>query len=140
MTDKGLGQQLTAEANYIVNHYYYDVMKFCGCYTPDAVIEKLEQGLIAFDRDNQPTWESAVAWMDDNIVLVYLLDGLGLTEHGGSVGGSWLTDKGKRLLGVLKAADEHWDDEEYCGWWVNPVRPGFKDAKDEEDQFMKAWG
>ena len=40
--------------------------------------------------------------------MMYVLDRNGLTEHGGSIGGCWLTDKGRRLLTVLDA----WHDSE----------------------------
>ena len=35
--------------------------------------------------------------------MMYVLDYKGFTEHGGSIGGCWLTDKGRRLLTVLDA-------------------------------------
>jgi hypothetical protein len=35
----------------------------------------------------------------------YVLDSHGLTEHGSSVGGSWLTHEGVRILALLKSCD-----------------------------------
>jgi hypothetical protein len=35
-------------------------------------------------------------------LVLYMLDHLDLTEHGGTVGGGWLTDKGKSVLDALQ--------------------------------------
>ena len=40
--------------------------------------------------------------------MMYVLDHNGFTEHGNSIGGCWITDKGRRLLTVLDA----WHDSE----------------------------
>jgi hypothetical protein len=37
-------------------------------------------------------------------LTAYLCDALGWTEHGGGVGGAWLTDEGERALSNLRAA------------------------------------
>ncbi len=41
-----------------------------------------------------------------------MLDHAALTEHGGSVGGAWLTERGKRVLAALHApgAIEEWSE------------------------------
>ena len=44
--------------------------------------------------------------------LMYVLDSYGFTEHGGGIGGCWLTEDGERLLAVLDA----WHDS---GEYVN---------------------
>ena len=36
---------------------------------------------------------------------LYVLDSHGLTEHGGSIGGSWLTTEGEAVLALLKSRD-----------------------------------
>jgi hypothetical protein len=36
------------------------------------------------------------------MLILYWIDGQGLTEHGGSVFGAWLTDKGLAILNFLK--------------------------------------
>jgi hypothetical protein len=35
-------------------------------------------------------------------LVLYMIDHLELTEHGGSVGGAWLTDKGKAVMAALQ--------------------------------------
>lgn len=36
---------------------------------------------------------------------LYTLDSHGLLEHGSSIGGSWLTDEGERVLALLQSCD-----------------------------------
>lgn len=45
--------------------------------------------------------------------VLYWLDGSGLIEHGGSVGGSWLTLKGKHYLSLMRM--HCWDDVDEVG-------------------------
>lgn len=35
----------------------------------------------------------------------YILDNRGFTEHGTSIGGAWITDKGKRLVKLLEESE-----------------------------------
>lgn len=104
------------EANYIVQHYYFDVLGFCGCYTPNMALNLIEQGLERFDRDNSKEWVNQTEWVDNNLILAYLLSSLDLTEHGSSVGGSWLTAKGKKLLEALRLSNDQWEDFEKHGY------------------------
>lgn len=77
----------------------YDKLHFCGCGMFTARMELLKQVLEA-----TPMYEGR--WPERDTVLgeafLCLLDGAGLTEHGGSVGGSWLTDDGERMLRILQ--------------------------------------
>lgn len=75
---------------------------FCGCGQPEAAAERLRD-LLAL----HPLYEHRDAFKvlvpDDGLehLLLYTLEYFDLTEHGGSVGGGWLTDKGKAVLGAL---------------------------------------
>lgn len=43
------------------------------------------------------------AWDDKyEELILHLLDSKGLTEHGSTVYGSWLTDEGKNILSIIK--------------------------------------
>lgn len=44
------------------------------------------------------------------LLVCYLLDWIGATDHGGSVTGAWLTDEGKELL---EALSECYPDDDY---------------------------
>lgn len=39
--------------------------------------------------------------------MAYILDDRGFTEHGSSIGGCWLTEKGEMFLTVLDAWDQY---------------------------------
>lgn len=62
------------------------------------------EGLKAI-RDYLAHAASSDNWFDcktpQDWAFVYFVDSFGLTEHGGGVRGSWLTDDGKEMLRVL---------------------------------------
>ena len=69
-----------------------DMFGFCGCGRPEVFVEQLRQYLKLVEA------KSDVAASDYYAPYMYLADKAGLTEHGGSVLGAWITDKGKELL------------------------------------------
>lgn len=90
--------------------------EFCGCGRPEAAYGALLRLLRLHDdhRDQLKEW---VADEGIEYLLLYWLYRMGLTAHGGSVGGGWLTDKGKAVLAGLEREAE--DDFErltgdYC--------------------------
>jgi hypothetical protein len=118
---------MTEETNYPneIQRFYYDDLKWCGCGNPDEALGFMRDVLEVMNlRSNENGAEShsvaheESAWMrrtrelyamlgDGMLGLSYLyvLDAHGLTEHGGSIGGSWLTHKGERVLALLKSRD-----------------------------------
>jgi hypothetical protein len=92
---------------------HYGLLMLCGCGSPDDAYNFCREALACFDRrgchDHPPTrdWinaENALKKLiqdrpdDAAHVLAHLLTHLRLLEHGGSVGGSWLTDNGERII------------------------------------------
>lgn len=86
---------------------------FCGCGNPDTAYEALRDTLACFDAgdisdgDWKARCERVDAWFKErgegySYLLLYFIDAAGLLEHGGSVGGSWLTEEGKNVLAVLR--------------------------------------
>lgn len=75
---------------------------FCGCGSPEAAAAAVLRLLRL-----HPLYEHRAdfeAWIADEGIeyfLLYWLDRNELTEHGTSVGGAWLTDRGKALLDAL---------------------------------------
>lgn len=73
----------------------------CGCGDPYAVAQ-LVLDVLAL----HPLYEGGALAEQPSDGLWYfvlgVLDSLGLTEHGGSIGGGWLTDKGKATLAALE--------------------------------------
>ena len=78
-----------------------DVMElfgFCGCGAPWEIVSYLKKYLDENkDWDNRGQLNVDVAYW----LMAYLCDLHGLTEHGSSVGGAWLTDLGKEWLNRL---------------------------------------
>lgn len=83
--------------------------RFCGCGEPDAAAAALLKLLRLHPLfEHRPEFER---WIPDEGVqnlLLYQLDEAGVTEHGGTVGGGWLTEFGITIREAL--AVEESDD------------------------------
>lgn len=81
---------------------------FCGCGIPTTAVARLRDLLTLHPLyDNRAAFELLVPNDGIQYLLLYTLDHFELTEHGGSVDGAWLTDKGKALLDSLnREADD----------------------------------
>lgn len=72
-----------------------DVLGFCGCGRPGAILSGLEKYLGVTEKREYLE--------DENFLLyAYVADRAKLTDHGISVYGAWLTDKGKEVLNLLR--------------------------------------
>lgn len=113
-------------------------LPFCGCGRPEDAWEWLRGLLDLFDRDGRSgddAWRGRWAAIKAHVgmpedtgdeagfdvvrsgaaeMLLNLPDSAGLTEHGGSVYGSWLTDKGERFLAVMRKV--RYDDLSAVGY------------------------
>jgi hypothetical protein len=97
---------------------------FCGCGANEDVLALVRDRLRAINDERTeatPPGDDPLAWL-----LAYVLDSADLTEHGGSVGYAWLTDKGKEVLAVL---ERHGDLNDLVEEWQDiglvevPARP-----------------
>lgn len=87
------------------------VLGFCGCGMPEeaaqyvrAILEHIDAGM-RLPRDGYEKWAAHGETIGSKGALYfayYVLDDKGFIEHGGAVPG-WLTEKGKRLLEMLRA-------------------------------------
>lgn len=78
----------------------------------DKLAKEFNVDLYNFEDADLDKPEGVYPWMV--VFIIYQLDGLGLTEHGTNIRGSYLTDKGiiaRRILNEYAKADD-WDDEE----------------------------
>jgi hypothetical protein len=83
---------------------------FCGCGSPDAAADTLRILLALHPlHSNREAFEALVPNNGIQYLLLYTLDQFDLTEHGGNVGGGWLTDKGHAVLAALdnEKADDY---------------------------------
>lgn len=84
---------------------------FCGCGSPRDACRALRDLLALHPLyDNREALERMIPDEGVQYLMLYTLDRFDLTEHGGSVGGAWLTDKGKAVLSALEAeAEDNWE-------------------------------
>ena len=88
-----------------INSYYG--LNFCSCGSRDEVFEMILKVLnYCHERFAEHNSGFPYDWLEKNIFhgdsiislfVLYVLESLGITEHGSSVRGSWLTEKGKAL-------------------------------------------
>jgi hypothetical protein len=105
---KGCHYDTEAEA------FYFDQIGLCGCGRPKDVHAFLLKCLTA-GKDDYPAildYKKIEKLVADNIEIVaefvlHFLDDVELTEHGSSLYGSWLTERGKQAveIGVMKEKD-----------------------------------
>lgn len=80
--------------------YLQSELGFCGCGDPDAAMVFVRNTLKLIGERKE--WGEGVEKEIPNegayYFVLYMLDHKGLTEHGGSVGGSWLSSKGDEVL------------------------------------------
>ena len=90
------GQEITDEP---IEDEVMRELGLCGCGDPWTFVRQLAEYLKNV-RDRVPMYEGEN--LEKFIAYMYLCDDRGLTEHGSSVLGAWLTDKGKELLKRLE--------------------------------------
>lgn len=76
---------------------WHGIFDFCSCGDPDKQLIKMYNLLSDMDE------EFSKAPADEDVIYLYLLDSKGMTEHGCSVHFSWLNDKGRAFMKVIKA-------------------------------------
>lgn len=89
-------------------YFWTGVLGGCGCGTSDELAEMAYKLLEHFGTPHE---ERTFQFYKDDDHLAYeaiahWIDHKELIEHGSSVYGSWLSEKGKELLAVLKKAKE----------------------------------
>lgn len=84
-------------------------LDFCGCGNPSEGYDALLETLKAYHTDgDRKKWAEARGgnWSGPgngyDYMILYFLNAHDLMEHGGSVGGSWLTQKGQSVLRFLE--------------------------------------
>lgn len=97
--------------------FYYEKLNWCGCGLPDVAKMTVRDFLWALHGDVDH-WEKreerflekfGVKDVYENnllLCLAYALDAAELTEHGGSIGGAWLTEEGRMFLWLLEQNED----------------------------------
>jgi hypothetical protein len=97
---------------------FYDDLKVCGCGNPEEVYA-LVRDLLALapfyqhpaevaERIGVSAEDYASGGLGAYYMVLHALDAADLIEHGGGIGGSWLTHKGTRYLELMKRHE--WED------------------------------
>lgn len=105
----------------LVHDFYFNTLKWCGCGNPDTALMYMRDVLALLRKRSENSRAGHDTWTTDSEELhkllnftaceplalsyLYMLDAFGLTEHGGSVMGSWLTNAGEQLLDKLQNTD-----------------------------------
>lgn len=97
---------------YVLDALVSTELGWCACGNPEKVdrmmLTYLEWAEARFDDQSNVTWDTALDNVSDDakFLLAYIADDLDWTEHGGSVGGAWLTDDGKQAMANLRATKD----------------------------------
>lgn len=81
-----------------------EVLPFCGCASPEDAADALRNILHLFPLHSHGGRDRLMALFASEevyMLFLYLLDRHELTEHGGTVEGSWLTEKGVAVRDAL---------------------------------------
>jgi len=106
-----------------LHHLFMDEIDICGCGQPEQAVELVRQILNLAPLYNNENWKKAEQLIGSagafHIVLS-VLDNARLMEHGGGIGGSWLTEKGEAVrdaLNLLAASDPEFEPIVGCEWY-----------------------
>ena len=111
----------------VIDGYRVYLETWCGCGQPEEAAAALLRLLRLHPLYEHR--EEFEAWIPDSgveMLLLYQLDRDGLTEHGGNVGGAWLTAKGEAVREALirEEADEFatlFDEHCACGYDIDDL-------------------
>lgn len=79
-----------------------DMLGFCNCANPSFVISQI--------HDYLKKRENPVDTSNEELLLAYVCDKAGLTEHGSSVYGAWISEKGRELVKEMENNEFKEDD------------------------------
>jgi hypothetical protein len=96
-----------------VNSLFYIQLGLCGCGNPEESFDLVRQLLTLAPYYQGPEVRAQVAALCGNEpakhIILSTLDHADLIEHGGSIGGAWLTTKGEWYLKALNSITT-WDE------------------------------
>lgn len=90
------------------SYFYSEILNFCGCGSPISILDEVILPLLDdFDYGPYENFNRRTAEDDDVSeplieFFLHYFDALKLTNHGSSVGGSWLEESGRMWREVLR--------------------------------------
>ena len=120
--------ELQLVANGMIYDLIYKKLNLCGCGSPVEIAFMIKDILKAINnKTNNNNLDFDIQWKQydmelfntigissSNIVYEFVLkvlDSVDVLEHGGSIGGAWLSDYGKELLCAYELINEDFLDE-----------------------------
>lgn len=102
----------TPAEQHVLEHLYlvfYGDLGLCGCGNPETALTLIRDllRLAPFHQDGH--WQQVHALIGSDgahHIVLSALDNADLIEHGGSIGGSWATDKGQWMLWAIEQAGD----------------------------------
>lgn len=84
--------------------FWIEILGGCGC----GSSEEFAGRAVALLRHFGTEWDDRKGYPDDEFseLLAHWFDSHDLIEHGSSIGGSWLSNKGQAILNVIEGATE----------------------------------
>ncbi|PSK57055.1 hypothetical protein B0E38_02586 [Streptomyces sp. 111WW2] len=90
-----------------INGLFYMDLGLCGCGSPDDAFDLIRDLLkLAPFYDHRTEVVALIGDGAASHIILSTLDTADLIEHGGSIHGSWLTDKGQWYLNALTSVDD----------------------------------
>ena len=117
------------------NFFYFEKLQWCGCGSPEMVKREIlkyfsllewwhniplnddyHKNYYKYYKELENKYEDAFGVINVYcnpllLAFAYTMDAAGLTEHGSSILGAWLTDEGKMFLSLLRLNPELKDGE-----------------------------
>lgn len=82
--------------------FFIDILGGCGCGTSEELSNKAIELLTAIGTEPRDYNQFSIKYNDSFWeLLMHWFDSAGLTEHGTSVFGAWLTEKGKKVYQAI---------------------------------------
>ena len=104
---------------HVLDHVYtlfYEELNLCGCGNPEEAYDLVRDllGLVPF-YDNPDAVRDLIGQPGAYHMVLSALTHADLIGHGSSIGGSWLTDKGRWYLAALRGIAD-WDVIDDAGY------------------------
>ena len=101
------------DLNKVIKFYYFEKLQWCGCGVPETatftvwkLLDALNENGLEERKAKLKEYFGVESVYDNDLLmcLVYELDRAEFTEHGSSVGWTWLTEDGEYFRWALKEA------------------------------------
>jgi len=106
-----------------LHHLFMDEIDICGCGNPEDSVELVRKILNLAPLHTDRHWEKAQELIGSSgafHIILSVLTNADLMEHGGGIGGSWLTGKGEAArdaLNLLAESDPQFEPIVGCEWY-----------------------